>query len=94
MDDTSRGFRDLTGSDPTTPAEPAGRIFRDAAGRRWRVTFSVLDGEGILEFVCLGESREPARVMSTASGFSFVGITDAALRDWLASAPKLGTLHE
>jgi hypothetical protein len=84
----------LADGNQTAPGESVGRVFRDADGRRWRVNFSVADGEGVLQFTCLGESREPTRVMSTATGFSFVGITDTALRDWLATAPKLGTLHE
>jgi hypothetical protein len=72
----------------------AGRIFQDGAGRRWRANFSSADGESVLEFTCLEESREPSRAMAVASGFSFTGISDQSLRNWLAGAPRLGRLTE
>jgi hypothetical protein len=71
-----------------------GRIFQDAAGRHWRVTLSGADGEAVLEFTCIGESREPARVKAVARSFTFTGITDESLRGWLVSAPRVGRLNE
>ena len=72
----------------------AGRVFQDAAGRTWQAAFSSADGESVVQFTCVGESREAPRVMSVANGFSFTGISDESLRGWLSSAPRLGRLNE
>jgi hypothetical protein len=79
---------------PTEGESSTGRVFQDAAGRRWRASFLMADGEGVLQFTCMGESREPVRAMAVATGFSFTGVSDESLRGWLAGAPGLGRLTE
>ena len=73
---------------------PAGRVFDDASGQQWRASFSIADGDGALEFTCLGDSRKHSRVMAVSRSFSFTGVSDESLRGWLASAPLVGRLTE
>ena len=68
--------------------------WRDAEPREGYDVETSADGESVLEFTCIGESREASRVMAVASGFSFTGISDESLRGWLASAPRVGRLEE
>lgn len=72
----------------------SGRIFQDSRGRSWKAIFSSADGEGVVEFTCLGEAREQPRVMAVSTSFSFTGVSDDSLRSWLATAPRLGRLTE
>ena len=81
-------------NDPTQPQKPASRIFRDVAGRDWRATLSESAGENVLEFICLGESREHARVVAVSAAFSIASASDDSLRGWLAKAPRLERFTE
>jgi hypothetical protein len=84
----------VPGSEHKHTPDGHGRVFRDAAGREWRASFTNADNESVVEFTCISEPREHARVMAVASGFSFTGVADEALRTWLSSAPLMGRLTE
>ena len=79
---------------PAEAEQSAGRLFLDAQGRRWKVTFSRVDDGGALQFDCLSDSRLPGRVMSVASALSLLGVSDEALRIYLHDAPNLERLTE
>jgi hypothetical protein len=75
--------------EPAQPEPAPSRVFVDSGGLSWRATLSASAGERVLEFTCLGESREHPRVVAIDGPLSIENVSDDSLRAWLASAPRL-----
>jgi len=68
------------------------KVFADDQGRLWSAS-QTRDGAGeAIVFACISDSRQPVRAMATSADCRLGDANDGTLREWLASAPRMGRL--
>ncbi len=74
------------------PRRPPGgeRVFADDNGRLWSASHA--DGEGVVIFTCIIDSRQSVRAIAAETGLAMADVSDETLRAWQRDAPRIGRL--
>ena len=68
------------------------RVFADAELRLWSAAFARHSGEWAVVFACITDARQPIRALALSDEHRLADVTEAMLREWLLSAPRIGPL--
>jgi hypothetical protein len=67
-------------------------VFADEAARLWSASLVRPDGEWALLFLCITDARQAPRAIGVADAGRLTGCPERLLREWLAKAPRMGSL--